>query len=502
MSDTLFETVVRLAQDCGVRLEEDEAAVVSQLRSCVRNNATLRRLYSSVLTAPHFQETHLPLVGRMIGRTIGLIDANDEVVHIPNQWFPRETTNDTEPEVIRKLIVDNAPAYSIDFDEDYVAKYEEHITVRKCPFAVDSIDILYGADKSEASTSSVQHVSLEQIASLQNKTESIESAAFEETFIKIWSETHHTKHLATNSRFPNIHDPDFQRKLYTSPSFGFRDILTGAKTRSNDEAVTFRDHQQLVRNFISPLTPYRSLLLVHGTGTGKTFTTFGITEQFRDIIYAKGKKIHITCPRREICDEFVKYLKAGSVAESTRTVKSYFYRQYEQEFRSTFHDTKDFDAAETFALRHYNIGTYHQIFPTAYYTFVHNLKKTMHLWMLLLPGLRSITRTAYGFEIIAPAISEKADIAFLRSRLEPWSMEVFREKWNYHIENRGKEVCVKVFGMHSVCCRRSASIERESSCTARRGDHQLATNATRRYWYITPPSLPNAPSLTHGDTDD
>ena len=41
------------------------------------------------------------------------------------------------------------------------------------------------------------------------------------------------------------------------------------------------NHQQFVRNFLSFETPYNSLLLYHGLGTGKTCSAIGVSEEMR-----------------------------------------------------------------------------------------------------------------------------------------------------------------------------------------------------------------------------
>jgi hypothetical protein len=54
-------------------------------------------------------------------------------------------------------------------------------------------------------------------------------------------------------------------------------------------------HQLFVKNFLSSHTPYNSLLLFHGLGTGKTCSAIGICEEHRDYIRQTGesKKILI-----------------------------------------------------------------------------------------------------------------------------------------------------------------------------------------------------------------
>ena len=50
--------------------------------------------------------------------------------------------------------------------------------------------------------------------------------------------------------------------------------------------ICFKDyeiaqHQKFVKNFISFQTPYNSLLLYHGLGSGKTCSAIGVSEQMR-----------------------------------------------------------------------------------------------------------------------------------------------------------------------------------------------------------------------------
>ena len=47
-------------------------------------------------------------------------------------------------------------------------------------------------------------------------------------------------------------------------------------------------HQQFVRNFLSFQTPYNSLLLYHGLGSGKTCSAIGVAEEMRDYIKQIG----------------------------------------------------------------------------------------------------------------------------------------------------------------------------------------------------------------------
>jgi chromosomal replication initiation ATPase DnaA len=47
-------------------------------------------------------------------------------------------------------------------------------------------------------------------------------------------------------------------------------------------------HQMFVKNFMSSQTPYNSLLLYHGLGTGKTLSAIGVCEEMRNYMKQMG----------------------------------------------------------------------------------------------------------------------------------------------------------------------------------------------------------------------
>ena len=63
--------------------------------------------------------------------------------------------------------------------------------------------------------------------------------------------------------------------------------------------------QKMLRNFMSPRTPYRGLLVIHGTGVGKTCTSITIAEALKDFELDHGTKIYVIRPdefKRQIFD--------------------------------------------------------------------------------------------------------------------------------------------------------------------------------------------------------
>lgn len=110
----------------------------------------------------------------------------------------------------------------------------------------------------------------------------------------------------TDSTYPSYDDPNFNTKIASKSEFGsykydaklediqIRDIKEYSDYLSKIPFV-LAPHQYFVKNFLSPNTPYNSLLLFHGLGTGKTCSAIGIAEEERDFMKSIGihKKIII-----------------------------------------------------------------------------------------------------------------------------------------------------------------------------------------------------------------
>jgi superfamily II DNA or RNA helicase len=83
---------------------------------------------------------------------------------------------------------------------------------------------------------------------------------------------------------PDQNDKDIQKKLYEKREFyyykapeqkEYEDYEEIAELRKNickSDKKELLNHQALLSNFINPSTPYKSLLLIHSTGTGKCIT--------------------------------------------------------------------------------------------------------------------------------------------------------------------------------------------------------------------------------------
>jgi len=94
--------------------------------------------------------------------------------------------------------------------------------------------------------------------------------------------------------YPTLNDPNFNKKIAEKKEFSdtkydgtiynvkeYADILSKAE-------FELLPQQAFVRNFMSFQTPYNSLLLFHGLGSGKTCSAIGVCEEMRDYLKQMG----------------------------------------------------------------------------------------------------------------------------------------------------------------------------------------------------------------------
>jgi len=101
--------------------------------------------------------------------------------------------------------------------------------------------------------------------------------------------------------YPLLNDKNFVDKISNKKEF-FNTQYDSAIYEIEKQAniichlpIEFHPHQTFVRNFLSYETPYNSMLLYHGLGTGKTATAIGVAEEMRQYMQQTGviKKIFI-----------------------------------------------------------------------------------------------------------------------------------------------------------------------------------------------------------------
>lgn len=100
----------------------------------------------------------------------------------------------------------------------------------------------------------------------------------------------------SDNLYPLLDDPKFNIKIASHQEFNeskfngeIKDVKETAEEFCNKE-FELMPHQQFVKNFLSFETPYNSLLLYHGLGSGKTCSAIGIAEEMRN--YMKQVKVN------------------------------------------------------------------------------------------------------------------------------------------------------------------------------------------------------------------
>jgi hypothetical protein len=95
--------------------------------------------------------------------------------------------------------------------------------------------------------------------------------------------------------YPNLNDKEFNIKIATKKEFNdtkydgtiYENIKQQADILAKAD-FELQPHQAFVKNFMSFQTPYSSLLLYHGLGTGKTCSAIGVCEEMRDYMKQMG----------------------------------------------------------------------------------------------------------------------------------------------------------------------------------------------------------------------
>lgn len=92
-------------------------------------------------------------------------------------------------------------------------------------------------------------------------------------------------------------------------------------------AFELAPHQLFVRNFLSTMTPYNSLLLYHGLGTGKTCSAISVAEEMRDYMNQLGipKKILVVASVN-VQDNFRKQLFDFKKLKFDRNLRQFYIR--------------------------------------------------------------------------------------------------------------------------------------------------------------------------------
>ena len=88
--------------------------------------------------------------------------------------------------------------------------------------------------------------------------------------------------LNTENLYPSLNDASFNTRI--ANKLEFSEHSKGNIIPECSSNFDILPHQKFVRNFLSVHTPYNSLLLFHGLGSGKTCTAIGVAEETRDYL--------------------------------------------------------------------------------------------------------------------------------------------------------------------------------------------------------------------------
>ena len=99
--------------------------------------------------------------------------------------------------------------------------------------------------------------------------------------------------------YPTLNDPAFSEKIAAHKEFydtQYDGTVHDIEKHANEmckQQFELTPHQLFVKNFLSLETPYNSLLLYHGLGSGKTCSSIGIAEEMRSYMRQVGIKQRI-----------------------------------------------------------------------------------------------------------------------------------------------------------------------------------------------------------------
>jgi len=137
--------------------------------------------------------------------------------------------------------------------------------------------------------------------------------------------------------YPTKNDSNFalniaQRKEFNDTKYAI--VIPTSQRQMEEEATKMcgaafelAPHQLFVRNFLSAMTPYNSLLLYHGLGTGKTCSAISVAEEMRDYMTQVGmvKKILVVASVN-VQDNFRKQLFDFNKLKFNRVARQFVIR--------------------------------------------------------------------------------------------------------------------------------------------------------------------------------
>ena len=101
--------------------------------------------------------------------------------------------------------------------------------------------------------------------------------------------------------YPDPKEINFLKVIQDKQEFGMTQVEETRRTFGDAcQNATFElaPHQIFLKQWMSPNTPYKSLLIFHGVGVGKTCSGISIAENFKDLYGSKGQRILILASQK------------------------------------------------------------------------------------------------------------------------------------------------------------------------------------------------------------
>jgi hypothetical protein len=120
--------------------------------------------------------------------------------------------------------------------------------------------------------------------------------------------------------YPEPDDPDLLAKIFKKREFHYYRVPQREIMESYDDVKKYRalnckkgeieprEQQAIIPNYISPNTPYKGVILMHGVGSGKTMTAIRVAEQFKEQVKKYNNKIYVLVPGPNTRENFKKEL--------------------------------------------------------------------------------------------------------------------------------------------------------------------------------------------------
>ena len=120
--------------------------------------------------------------------------------------------------------------------------------------------------------------------------------------------------------YPEPEDHDLLAKIFKKREFYYYRVPQRATMDSYDDVKKYRalnckkgeieprEQQAIIPNYISPNTPYKGVILMHGVGSGKTMTAIRVAEQFKEQVKKYNTKIYVLVPGPNTRENFKKEL--------------------------------------------------------------------------------------------------------------------------------------------------------------------------------------------------